>query len=51
MSWGGTEERLCLSLNWVDEHLKRFEQVRRTWPSEVVETGPMTYAWSPDRRA
>ncbi|MFF7922948.1 DUF5959 family protein [Streptomyces mirabilis] len=37
--------------NWVDEHLQRLEQVRRTWPSEVVETGPVTYAWSPDRQA
>ncbi|MFI6487462.1 DUF5959 family protein [Streptomyces sp. NPDC050564] len=37
--------------NWVAEHLQRLEQVRRTWPSEVVETGSMTYAWSPDRQS
>ncbi|WP_189937627.1 DUF5959 family protein [Streptomyces aurantiogriseus] len=37
--------------NWVEEHHQRLEQVRQTWPSEVVETAPLTYAWSPDRQA
>lgn len=36
--------------NWVDEHQERLEQVRRTWPSEVIETAPMAYEWSPNRR-
>ncbi|MGW7405066.1 DUF5959 family protein [Streptomyces sp. NPDC054833] len=36
--------------DWVDEHHLRLEQVRQTWPSEVVETGPMTYEWSAGRR-
>jgi hypothetical protein len=31
--------------NWMDEHQERLEQVRRTWPSEVVQTAPMTYQW------
>lgn len=36
--------------NWIDEHQRRLEQVRKTWPSEVVETAPMTYEWSPNRK-
>jgi hypothetical protein len=36
--------------NWVDEHQERLEQVRQTWPSEVVETAPMTYEWSPSHK-
>ncbi|WP_371660238.1 DUF5959 family protein [Streptomyces sp. NBC_00280] len=36
--------------DWVKEHQERLEQVRRTWPSEVVETAPMAYEWSPNRR-
>lgn len=36
--------------DWVHEHQQRLEQVRQTWPSEVVETAPMTYEWSPNRR-
>ncbi|MEV7387891.1 MULTISPECIES: DUF5959 family protein [unclassified Streptomyces] len=37
--------------NWMDEHHNRLEQVRQTWPSEVMETAPMTYAWRPTRQA
>ncbi|KNE82662.1 hypothetical protein ADZ36_09530 [Streptomyces fradiae] len=36
---------------WIDEHHDRLEQVRQTWPSEVVETAPMTYEWRPARRS
>ncbi|MFF8813886.1 DUF5959 family protein [Streptomyces pactum] len=36
--------------NWVAEHRDRLERVRHTWPSEVVETAPMTYEWRRDRR-
>ncbi|WP_062641935.1 DUF5959 family protein [Streptomyces maremycinicus] len=36
--------------DWIDVHRQRLEQVRRAWPSEVVETSPMAYEWSPDRR-
>ncbi len=31
--------------NWMDEHHDRLEQVRQTWPSEVLETAPMTCEW------
>ncbi len=37
--------------NWADEHHQRLERVRQAWPSEVVETAPMTCEWSPDRQA
>ncbi|WP_055590063.1 DUF5959 family protein [Streptacidiphilus griseoplanus] len=37
--------------NWMDEHRHRVAQVRRTWPSEVVETAPMTYEWRPTHQA
>lgn len=37
--------------NWVDEHQDRLELVRRTWPSEVIETAPMSYEWSPGRKS
>ncbi|MFF3379638.1 DUF5959 family protein [Streptomyces sp. NPDC002680] len=36
--------------DWANEHQERLEQVRKTWPSEVIETAPMTYEWSPNRR-
>ncbi|MEU9358547.1 DUF5959 family protein [Streptomyces sp. NPDC048301] len=36
--------------DWIAEHLRRLELVRLTWPSEVVETSPGAYEWSPDRR-
>lgn len=26
------------------------DQVRQVWPSEVIETAPMSYEWSPSRR-
>lgn len=35
---------------WIQDHRQRLEQVRETWPSEVVETGPMTFEWNPNRR-
>ncbi|MCQ6555380.1 DUF5959 family protein [Streptomyces sp. C10-9-1] len=35
---------------WVQEHQRRLERVRETWPSDVVETAPMAYAWRPGRR-
>lgn len=37
--------------NWMGEHHDRLEQVRHTWPSEVVETAPMTYEWRPTRQS
>ncbi|MFB7373450.1 DUF5959 family protein [Streptomyces sp. NPDC056222] len=36
--------------NWIHEHQLRLEHVRETWPSEVVETAPMAYEWSPSRK-
>ncbi|MFC4606635.1 DUF5959 family protein [Streptomyces maoxianensis] len=36
--------------NWVNEHQERLEQERQTWPSEVIETAPMAYEWSPSRK-
>ncbi|MET8676066.1 DUF5959 family protein [Streptomyces sp. NPDC004647] len=36
--------------NWVNDHQERLEQVRQTWPSEVIETAPMAYEWSPSRK-
>ncbi|MEV7403581.1 DUF5959 family protein [Streptomyces sp. NPDC091267] len=35
---------------WIQDHHQRLDQVRETWPSEVVETAPMTYEWSSNRR-
>lgn len=34
---------------WIEDHHRRLHQVRETWPSEVVETAPMAYEWSPSR--
>ncbi|MEU4154177.1 DUF5959 family protein [Streptomyces sp. NPDC026659] len=34
---------------WIQEHHQRLERVREAWASEVVETAPMAYAWSPGR--
>ncbi|MFI9820019.1 DUF5959 family protein [Streptomyces sp. NPDC052013] len=36
--------------DWIAEHRRRLEQVRSTWPLEVVETAPGVYVWSPDRK-
>ncbi|MFF3404505.1 DUF5959 family protein [Streptomyces sp. NPDC002659] len=36
--------------NWVYEHQGLLEQVKQTWPSEVIETAPMAYEWSPSRK-
>ncbi|MFJ6934798.1 DUF5959 family protein [Streptomyces sp. NPDC101132] len=44
-------DRLSLMLEidppdtWIREHQGRLDQVRETWPSEVVETAAMTYEW------
>lgn len=35
--------------DWITEHRERVEEVRRTWPREVLETAPGTYEWSPGR--
>lgn len=35
---------------WIQDHHQRLDPVRATWPSEVVETAPMAYAWSPSRK-
>ncbi|WP_326769587.1 DUF5959 family protein [Streptomyces sp. NBC_01591] len=35
---------------WIQEHHQRLDHVRGTWPSEVVETAPMAYEWSPRRK-
>ncbi|MEW2402809.1 DUF5959 family protein [Streptomyces sp. NPDC046862] len=35
--------------NWIEDHRARLSRLRQTWPSEVVETAPMTYEWSPNR--
>lgn len=35
---------------WIQDHHQRLERLRETWPSEVVETAPTAYEWSPDRR-
>ncbi|MFF7360973.1 DUF5959 family protein [Streptomyces sp. NPDC008125] len=43
--WGARPEG-----DWIAEHRERLEQVRRTWPREVVETSPGAYVWSPDRK-
>ncbi|MGW8984749.1 DUF5959 family protein [Streptomyces parvus] len=49
-------DRMSLALGigpqetWIQDHHQRLDQVRETWPSEVVETAPMTYEWSSDRR-
>ncbi|WP_030759931.1 MULTISPECIES: DUF5959 family protein [unclassified Streptomyces] len=34
---------------WIEEHHERLGRVREAFPGEVVETAPMTYAWSPTR--
>ncbi|MET8631513.1 DUF5959 family protein [Streptomyces sp. NPDC004680] len=36
--------------DWITEHRERLEQVRLTWPREVIETAPGAYKWSPDRK-
>ncbi|MER5546250.1 DUF5959 family protein [Streptomyces sp. NPDC002589] len=36
--------------DWMAEQRERLEQVRQTWPREVIETTPGTYEWSPNRR-
>ncbi|MEV7130512.1 DUF5959 family protein [Streptomyces sp. NPDC093260] len=36
--------------DWIAEHRGRLEQVRQSWPREVIETAPGTYEWSPNRK-
>ncbi|MFF4079306.1 DUF5959 family protein [Streptomyces sp. NPDC001777] len=36
--------------DWLAELRESADRVGRTWPVEVVETSPMTYEWSPDRK-
>lgn len=36
--------------SWIDDHHRRLDQVRATWPSEVVMTATGTYAWRSGRR-
>ncbi|WP_329295634.1 DUF5959 family protein [Streptomyces sp. NBC_01455] len=36
--------------DWIAEHRGRLEQVRQTWPREVIETAPGTYEWGPNRK-
>ncbi|MGP8296493.1 DUF5959 family protein [Streptomyces inhibens] len=36
--------------DWIQDHRARLDRLRQIWPSEVVETAPMVYEWSPDRR-
>ncbi|GAB7183291.1 hypothetical protein ATKI12_3122 [Kitasatospora sp. Ki12] len=36
--------------NWTDEHHDRLDRVRRTWPSEVLETAPRIYERRPTRQ-
>ncbi|MFF3861431.1 DUF5959 family protein [Streptomyces sp. NPDC002209] len=49
-------DRMSLALRiappetWIQDHHQRLDQVRETWPSEVVGTGPMTYEWNSNRR-
>nr|WP_307129079.1 DUF5959 family protein [Streptomyces sp. B1I3] len=35
---------------WIPEHQQRLKHIREIWPTEVVETAPMAYEWSPSRR-
>ncbi|MFG2994746.1 DUF5959 family protein [Streptomyces sp. NPDC048257] len=50
-------DRMSLALGiapqetWIQDHHQRLDQVRETWPSEVVGTGPTTYEWNSNRRA
>lgn len=36
--------------DWIADHRRRLEQVRLTWPREVIETAPGAYEWSPNRK-
>ncbi|MBO0913649.1 DUF5959 family protein [Streptomyces laculatispora] len=59
-TWSLTVEdpdRITLALGigyqetWTQDHHQRLHLVRETWPSEVVETAPMAYEWSPNRKS
>ncbi|MER6120375.1 DUF5959 family protein [Streptomyces sp. NPDC001743] len=49
-------DRMTLALGigqqetWAQDHQQRLDLVRKAWPSEVVETTPMAYEWSPTRK-
>ncbi|MFJ1812348.1 MULTISPECIES: DUF5959 family protein [unclassified Streptomyces] len=47
MAGSGTSVRVPVRLvdGWVDEHYERLQQVRASWPQEVVETSPGAYEW------
>lgn len=36
--------------DWIQDHRVRLDRLRQVWPSEVIQTAPMVYEWSPDRR-
>ncbi|MER6305827.1 DUF5959 family protein [Streptomyces sp. NPDC001657] len=36
--------------DWIQDHRARLDRVRQVWPSEVIETAPMSYEWRPNRR-
>ncbi|MET7790071.1 DUF5959 family protein [Streptomyces sp900116325] len=50
-------DRITLALGigqqetWTQDHHQRLDLVRETWPGEVVETTPMAYEWSPNRKS
>jgi hypothetical protein len=50
-------DRMTLALGigqqdaWARDHHQRLDLVREAWPSEVVETTPMAYEWSPNRKS
>ncbi|ROQ67048.1 hypothetical protein EDD93_1466 [Streptomyces sp. 840.1] len=59
-TWSLTVEdpdRMTLALGigqqetWARDHHQRLALVREAWPSEVVETAPMAYEWSPGRKS
>lgn len=36
---------LCLEEGWISDQRRLLEQVRREWPSEVLQTSPGAYEW------
>ncbi|MEU5011033.1 DUF5959 family protein [Streptomyces sp. NPDC021749] len=37
--------------DWIEDHRARLARLRQVWPSEVIETAPSSYEWSPSRRS